>query len=142
MNREIKFRAWDVDLQKMSYSKKGHFHVGGHGACAFCSEWLTALIDGGYVKDGGYHQKKILMQFTGLKDKNGVEVWEGDIVRWDYGANSPEDCDEGIWRNGVVMYVEKWGEFAVNRLFNFRVHVPTKTMEVIGNIHENREKAQ
>ena len=52
--REIKFRAWDKDLLKM-YSK-----------------WTVIPDD---------DRSHILMQYTGLKDKNGVEIYEGDILK-------------------------------------------------------------
>jgi uncharacterized phage protein (TIGR01671 family) len=68
----------------------------------------------------------VLMQYTGLKDKNGVEIYEGDILEWCY-------MEAG---RGVVEYVDFYSSFApFNRL---RRELDLK-FEVIGNIYENPE---
>jgi uncharacterized phage protein (TIGR01671 family) len=113
--REIKFRAWDgnamwnvreIDFDTMQV------HIGIH------DEYINNIK---------------LMQYTGLKDKNGVGVFESDIVRIHH-EDSPDF-------NAEVFYHERWGAFEVAATGNtIGWYTDIKDcVEVIGNIHENPE---
>ena len=110
---KIKFRAWDKSQNKMlsvnliSFGEK----------CFNCPDEKWGLWHN-YSKRGDCE----LMQYTGLKDKNGKEIYEGDIVNW-----TTEDV------NDVVRF--KDGTFMIGDVCSFNVSV--SNLEVIGNIYEN-----
>jgi len=76
-----------------------------------------------------------LMQYTGLKDKNGVEIYEGDVVNI---------IDPHVETWGEVVYWEHDASFGVMGSGTFRellssAHRSERELEVIGNIYENPE---
>lgn len=118
--REIKFRAWHNGLEKMIYDNfltQNTVHF-------FESEPIT------------------MMQYTGLKDKNGKEIYEGDIIKSFYpaweelGIKYPKEeyITDVIWDNG---------EYRTKDFSPLYVHVDNEeanvSCEIIGNIYENPE---
>jgi hypothetical protein len=107
--REIKFRAWD--------EKDRIMHYGGFSIHA------TGKIE---PLEGLGPENPIVMQFTGLKDKNGKEIWEGDIIKTAAGYLNSDP---------VVTFSD--GDWSYSYWKNELCDDPAESWEVIGNIHEN-----
>lgn len=145
--REIKFRGYDPDTKR--------WYVGGYArieqstpypmsqtpeadAERFEKEQVKHYIIFTEDNDWGLETRKLqatidptsVGQFTGLRDKRGVEIFEGDIVTWKVGS---------IKCVGVV----QWGEASWNKGVpghNMQgLHTYQKSTEIIGKIYENPE---
>ena len=117
--REIKFRAWFIDGK----FKQLHSQVCSMQEDRTLLEFLQDIED--CKKEHGYNV--ILMQYTGLKDKNGVEIYEGDVVQLN-------DIDEG--KKCVVRWDNKECRVAYG---DKRFPIHCYTCKVIGNVHKNPE---
>lgn len=140
--REIKFRVWS------KYSRK------------MFEEGFYLSLDGDLFQNDelDYKNKSSfeIMQYTGLKDKNGKEIYEGDVVRtWEQDEHIPErdsgggiigfDTKEGFSQIGVVDFKGAWFTYETKKHLEGRkeqIFAPldfTNDLEVIGNIYENPE---
>lgn len=111
--REIKFRAWDTILEEMLSMQK----IEQIGMSLF------ALCEGLKIVK--------LMQYAGVDDKKGIEIYEGDIVK------KPHYSDGRRKINCEIKFVD--GEFVIDCVdYDQSVRMATD-VEVIGNIFENPE---
>jgi len=141
MNREIKFRAWDIFKKVFIPTDKW--------AVVTCDFKATAIM----IKDWEDYQvgeymfpnTQSLMQFTGLHDKNGKEIYEGDIIRSDFGTKEPIAVCFGEYHDhtgkddnstNVGFY---FNEYKNESSFGKSVNGNTDCYEIIGNIYENPE---
>jgi len=84
-------------------------------------------------------EEESIGQFTGLTDKNGKEIYEGDIVQWGDSEHKIKQVVE--FRNGAFGYVyDTIGSFvpyAANTNFDFAALGTDKRFEIVNNIHDN-----
>ena len=137
--REIKFRAFDKKENEMFYSNMYQDKTSmAYGLSNFLREC-------GDIED-------TLMQYTGLKDKNGVEIYEGDVVKWGHLPNRTE-CWNRVatvemfpsLQFNILHYIDsktlekKKGNKHIFGFSNFIYKDTHNSLEVIGNIYENQE---
>lgn len=123
MSRTIKFRAWDKHMKRMSVD---------NNICLRDSGEIFMLRNLEYTS---LPQNLFeLMQYTGLLDKNGVEIYEGDIVK---------SCNQHIENvTAVVLWNVNTARFQLDTgspMMNFIYTANIERMEVIGNIWEHKE---
>ena len=157
--REIKFRAWDKECNNMII-EPSFININGDGLFSVFVEGNEEYIANDHQDDIigcewiSNSERIIIMQYTGLKDKNGKEVFEGDIIimNWDRKHVSTHE----------IQYFDKWGMFGMVGRNGYGYDRPIdyvnpygksgsstkyspyclgefyqKRMEVIGNIYEN-----
>ena len=125
--RELEFRAWWKDTKRF----------------LDCDEWYMTCSGAKYLhyavmpyKDDNF----IIEQYTGIKDKNGKEIYEGDIVseEFEYGGEKTKT----IWQ---VRWSDDECAFELHYVIGFKVDDCSlyaddeEDYEVIGNIHEHQE---
>ena len=133
--RDIKFRAWDKVNNKWLTADEIHEIKGAiTGYSMRKSPANYILFDHGYDFDGERLKIEYAIdwcQYTGLKDRKGVEIYEGDVVRYD---DYQGIAEVGFNRIEFVEEVELWGG-----AFYPVCNQPSYTFEVIGNTYENPE---
>lgn len=116
--RELKFRFWDEETKQMMDAKK---------ASEFGKHYITfngKVVQPAILKPG------ILMQFIGLTDRNGKEIYESDIVKVE------DRIMTVIWdKFGAIAWAFKHSTSGCEFIYSYH----NEKYEVLGNIYENPE---
>ena len=127
--REIKFRAKTIDTGEWLYG---------------CLQVPRKEGGGYYMWDANMRQRKVdpetIGEFTSLKDRNGNDIYEGDIISFDYGNGEPvsEDLIEVRFVRGVFAFL--WNGDLDDEC---SVSSPTHEWAIVkGNIHDNPDMLQ
>lgn len=134
--RPIKFRAWDEELKKMFIPS----HIDGFGVLVI--EERHEIGEGMFgTHPIEYPRPYQLMQFTGLLDSKGKEIWEGDLVKT-YGGSG--EVRFGSYSAGGQDYYSQdaYGFYVQRSSYKDDTETLTSGYEIIGNIYENPELIQ
>ena len=112
--REILFRGWTIGEFSWEYG--------------FLS-WLDTPRGRGYFINNKRIDERTLGQFTGMTDKTGKKIFEGDIIKW-IDSDGNNRIDKVLFSNG--------GFHLCNIYYNIGGY-KGNSLEVIGNIHDNKE---
>jgi len=133
--REIKFRAWNKKIEMMINYK------GLDVALSLEGEIMPLNINNSSAEELSYKRENseeyIIMQYTGLHDKNGKEIYEGDIVKNTIFSSKFNSKYYVEWNENSASFLILTPPLTLSGFQNHFPNYSTIQLEIIGNIYEN-----
>ncbi len=141
--RAIKFRSWNLESKEMIYSEDVSWSY-----FTDCLMYNFDYNDKSQMED--FEKQYKVMEYIGIKDRDGKDIYEGDIVAIYYSKNGVET--ENIYKSDVV----KYGTYNIGANgyeYDFIIHghyvddeylymeMLNSNVKIIGNIYENKERS-
>lgn len=146
MARQIKYRVWDIGRKQMIYPEsKSHNYGenniaqnGGLGYYLLTQKGIVLCNDGIVMDD--WHNNYIILEFTGFTDKNGKEIYDGDIIKdsstlFPYPKYAYEVYFDEKFQWSLRHLETK--KFDSTLISSKNIDVEIKKQEIVGNIYKN-----
>jgi len=131
--REIKFKAWDSKNNKMFSAEEmgaDELQLNPDGRGFFNASATSTRLS-------QYYPHLLPLQFTGLKDASGEDIYEGDILDLHPGQNDKLWHRKIIWDTGAFHCIQIHG--TANHPLHFNKYIDDREWIVIGNMYQNPE---
>lgn len=129
MKREIEFRAWDIQLSRYNKSIEmdcfGNIQEYKYSGSAYYAIHDTDMGGNCLAND-----RFLIEQYTGLKDKNGVKIFEGDLLTID----SSKFVTQVVFVDGAFRTISPHNKRSIVLLSDLRLD----RLHIMGNIHQNK----
>ena len=139
--REHEYRVWDKENKKMNYDGRiEHSHGSTELSLTFdgsIKEDFTCCCDN--ETDYSGEESYIIMEWTGLKDKNNKKIYEGDIVKSDFTCGHKNSLEVIEWDNDNCGFDELGYDYCCPNPYCDSYMLDKKTIEVVGNKIQNPE---
>ena len=126
--RKIKFRAWEEQKNRMLTTDNTNIN----GEMKSWNYWGDCIFDDLYT------DQFVIMQWTGLIDDNGKEIYDGDIVNY-HNCHDVDEEGESINYYGIIEYNEHEAGYFIRCNSLGKPINECGSFEVVGNIYENPE---
>lgn len=138
INREILFKGIDLEGEWV----EGYYGIKGKGTDLEKHFIMKSTLSNSSIPSFYFTDVEIIpetaSQYTGLKDKEGNMIFEGDIMQYQFEDEDNKPFITEFNRGAFCYYYDSWEDYIRPRLENFQIEKAI----VIGNIHDNKAESR